>query len=134
MRRLAPLWDAHATQKLLPRLPTLSFPEKFPLQARSQRGENLLRANAESRFVALRDSSSRCLNQIPGFFQYDNGFGEAVREPFCFLYVVRPQHIFQKSGAATGGGGPGGWSGDCQDAKRAIAQALMWKKEQQKPN
>ena len=69
--------------------------------------------------------------EISGYFQYDNGFGEIIHEPFCFLYVVMPQHIFQKSGTATGGSGPGGWNGDCQDGKAAIAQALKWKPKQQ---
>lgn len=66
--------------------------------------------------------------EINGWLQYGNGFGDTVREPFCFLYAVTPQHIFP-SGAATGGP-RGGWA-TCEDGKFVIAQSLKWK---QKPN
>jgi hypothetical protein len=62
--------------------------------------------------------------EIEGYFQYDNGFGDTVREPFCFVYATIPQHTFP-SGAGTGGG-TGGWY-PCEDAKSVIAQALKWK-------
>jgi len=71
--------------------------------------------------------------EIAGYFQYNNGFGDTIREPFCFLYAVIPQHIFEKSGAGTGGGGPGGWFA-CEEARRIITQGLKWKQQQTKPN
>lgn len=61
--------------------------------------------------------------EINGHFQYDNGFGDIVREPFCFLYAIA-KHSFP-SGA---GGGLNGWY-PCEGVKPVIAQALKWKRK-----
>ena len=49
---------------------------------------------------------------IEGSYEYDNGFGDIVREPICFWYVdLRPP----------GGGGSSGFMA-CEDAKAAITR------------
>jgi hypothetical protein len=68
--------------------------------------------------------------EVSGTFQYENGFGEVVRETFCFLYTKRPQHVFIQSGASTGGGGPAEWF-DCEGGRGTIAKALEWRRKRQ---
>jgi hypothetical protein len=135
--------EATLTRQSLPTYKPLGLPEhkqtsKLQMRPNEQTGPPGTLSDAASiRFDAKalteRDVTSlhelRETIEIDGYFQYGNGFGETIREPFCFLYAVRPQHIFEKSGAATGGGGPGGWYG-CEDAKGVISQALKWKQKQ----
>jgi len=135
--------EATLTRQSLPTYKPLGLPEhrqtsKLQMRPNDQTGPPGTLSDAASvRFdaKALTEDDVTSLHElretieIAGYFQYDNGFGGIIREPFCFLYAVRPQHIFEKSGAATGGGGPGGWYG-CEDAKGTIAQALKWKQKQ----
>jgi hypothetical protein len=109
------------------------------IRPNDQNGPNGMMDDADIRFdtemLTQNDltllSDSRETLEIRGYFQYEDGFGDIVHEPICFLYVVRAQHVFP-SGPSTGGGG-GEWF-PCDDAKMLMRQAQEWKQGHPKPN
>jgi hypothetical protein len=132
--------EATLTRQILPSYKPLGIPEhkqiKAELKPNSQTSPEGSGDAAQIRFdttmltghdIALLYDLGQTI-EISGSFQYDNGFGDTVREAFCFLYTFRPQHIFS-SGAATGGGPKSGAWYTCEDAKFSIAESLKWKKK-----
>ena len=58
--------------------------------------------------------------ELAGDIEYDNGFGDKIHEPFCFLYFVTPTKLVQQSNL-----GYRGWS-RCDLALQMIKISQNW--------
>jgi hypothetical protein len=64
--------------------------------------------------------------EVAGYFEYDNGFGDTMHQPFCYLYMVSPSTIIQQGDLSVRG-----WV-SCDEGKPRMSLALKWKNERPK--